>query len=133
MAMICFLILSLLSPVFAANPSPALVIHLKGKAIPLTSHPDERLVLNESCYSSKTCQAWEVLAKVSAKSIPKTRGGANPGAVLCKMHEGEIHIEKDERGNERSFCVFRDGSVTGTESLIYRAFKNDRDSISHSR
>lgn len=45
-------------------------------------------------------------------------GGKNPGAVICKKFKNTyVIIAKDLKGNQQSFCVFKDNSMVSTGIL----------------
>ena len=89
-----------------------------------------RLTISSSCRKkdSFACEAYSVLSKVSFKSVDKyLQGGANPGAVICKhLLKMEVVIGKDKKGNENSFCKFKDGSYIDNGTLLYYGLKNDK-------
>lgn len=73
------------------------------------------------------CDAVRLAAKVSFRSIPKSRfrGGAESGAVLCSWHSKKLVVGRDHKKGEASFCVLEDGSMIGTSSLSAIAQDND--------
>lgn len=93
--------------------------------------PEQRITLSESCgpvIEKMTCTAALVLKTVSAKSIRGMKlGSRNPGSVLCSegLHE-QVVIATDSHRNENSFCVFKDGSLVDTGTLIYYGRENDK-------
>lgn len=69
-------------------------------------------LVNRSC-AKFGCTALRK-AKKSKEKFPRESslaGGKNPAAVKCKeILEGTVVIGTDRKGNEQSFCSFRDGS-----------------------
>ncbi len=84
------------------------------------------LLYSESC-ENFSCEALKVASKLSLKNLKtlNTSGGKNPGATLCAEHLKEILVTlKDLRGNENSFCLFKDQSFISSHSLYQSALSN---------
>lgn len=98
---------------------------ISGKPVVFVNDPLKHTMLSETCAKKRDCEAYTALAKASLREI-HTRGGANPGAVLCgKVLGGEVVIGKDRDENENSFCRFDDGSMVSCGTLAYYGRKND--------
>ncbi len=85
------------------------------------------LLISKNCME-KNCEAKKFLKKVSLKnmSVQKFSGGKNPGAVLChEDQKAEVIYLKDLKGNDNSFCLFKDKSMVSSSSIESEAKKND--------
>ena len=72
---------------------------------------------NKNCYISKSCLKEDTdCDALKAYQNPRKGkvgpGGSNPGSAVCKdFFKGFVNVAKDEKGNEESFCVFKDKTV----------------------
>jgi hypothetical protein len=73
--------------------------------------------VHEKCLKDSACVALKTLkSKRDCKDLPVSNH--NPTSYLCwNSLKGEVIIGKDGTGNEVSFCLFKDGSSTTTDSL----------------
>lgn len=72
----------------------------------------DKFTVNRSCVKSG-CEALKKAREFDGKYVSSDLlvGGKNPSAVKCKtMMEGKIIIGTDRKGNEQSFCYFKDES-----------------------
>ena len=92
------------------------------------SNKEKRITVNDVCKTQKTCMALQVLNKVSKNSLNAgdLYGGANPGPLLCLQVKGEVVMGEDLKGNQNSFCRFKDGSIVDNGTLTYYGIMNDR-------
>jgi len=93
-----------------------------------------RLTLSKSCEPKSgeySCDAYSALKKASfAKAMKQVSGSLNPGSVICKsITGGTVVLGLSEKGNENSFCRFKDGSMVDNGSLVYYGRKNDKRTI----
>lgn len=112
-----------LTPVFAETE----VWKLGGHNLVFTRDEKNSLLISKSC-ESKDCIANSFLKKVSYKSLSseKLSGGKNPGAVLCHESKiGEVVFLQDAKGNDNSFCLFKDDSMVSSSSISNAASMND--------
>ena len=72
--------------------------------------------LSEVC--STGCEAKTFLSKKAPKPerIDRT-GGKNPATQYCKAFDLKVHVLKDPRKAEQSFCVFADGSMVDANAF----------------
>lgn len=72
--------------------------------------------VSERC--QKSCLGKRFIQKHHGKARKlKTFGGANPASAQCKFHGLAVHVLKDPRGAEQSFCVFADGSLVDSNAV----------------
>ncbi len=89
------------------------------------------IMVNPACAvdrPSHPCGAIVFAKRASKKALSKEElsGGKNPGAVLCHRSDGSrVVIAEDPNGNQASFCVFKDGSLISSSSLLKMALRND--------
>ena len=90
--------------------------------------PQNNALLSIDCIDKK-CDAKNELAKITFKGLKSEAfaGGKNPGAVLChqSVNKGNVVFLRDKNGNDNSFCVFADKSMTSSSTLTIFARKND--------
>lgn len=68
--------------------------------------------------------ASKALKHADLSKIDRKIFGQDPGALLCsKQLTGKIVWSKDTKGNERTFCLFKDGTLVGTGSLDHAGSK----------
>src|SRR4051812_47958262 len=88
------------------------VIEIEGRKIPFISRDQDRLLIDEKCFSrpdKMKCQAYAALLKASQIKLKADadQGGANPGALLCHaMPKTEVVYSVDKNGDQNSFCEF---------------------------
>lgn len=100
---------------------------LGGEFIEMKRDEKSGLLLSSSCHQK--CEAWKFLKKASLKNLSseKLSGGKNPGAVLCHDEKSaEVVFLKDLKGNDNSFCLFKDKSFVSSSSIEIEARKNDQ-------
>lgn len=95
------------------------------ETVEFVRYPEKHLVLSANCQQengSLSCEAYSALTKLSSSREPlkHSRGGANPGAVLCaRKLGGKVVIGVDEKGNQQSFCLFSDQSYVSSGSISH--------------
>lgn len=88
------------------------------------------VILSKSCLEPESnrlkCDVLDKIKKASLKTLKRTFGGQNPGAVACETQLGGIIVlGVDDEGNELTFCRFEDGSLVSTSSIRKVALEND--------
>lgn len=120
---------TLLFFVFINNLFASEVIWKAGKQfVSLYEDKETNLLYSSACYKSK-CDALTLSKNLSWNKMSEdsTLGGKNPGAVLCKeVLKQNIVYMKDLRGNENTFCLFKDKSFISSSSLSLIASKNEK-------
>ena len=73
--------------------------------------------LSESCQKKK-CEARAFLERPAPKVTPDPPvGGQNPATLYCHSLKLPVVILRDARGNEQSFCSFKDGSLADPNAI----------------
>jgi len=93
------------------------------KRVAFVEKRDENIVISRGCEAG-SCDARRALEKVRIQSLSQASGGAEPGAILCQEVDGQVVKGSDARGNQASFCEFRDKSMVSTGSLYVRALRH---------
>lgn len=91
-----------------------------GKSAVYSMNPELKVYVNEKC-SKPSCIALAVFKKYSSLDCSKFLffNDKNPANIICLEHlNGEIDIGQDLKGNEISFCFFKDKSSVIADSLI---------------
>lgn len=89
----------------------------ENKKLLFSYNPERQLIISKDC---KHCQAEKALKKV--KKVELKSGGVNPGAIICENQlKAEVAILNDNEKNQVSFCLFKDKSMIGLNSLTYQA------------
>lgn len=69
-----------------------------------------KALVSEECL--KGCEAVKFLKENNKRPTEIDRvGGKNPATQYCKAYDLKVHILKDPRGAEQSYCKFNDGSL----------------------
>ena len=115
---------------FNVEAQEKLSFKIKKESVIFYSFSDNRITISKNCVKKKKiqpCMAYKALQASSFQLFneEELRGGANPGAVICKALKGKIIIGVDEDSNENSFCMFEDKSIIDNGSLDYYATQND--------
>ncbi len=73
--------------------------------------------LSESCLKKK-CEARAFLERPAPKVTTEAPvGGQNPATLFCHTLKLPVVILRDARGNEQSFCTFKDGSLADPNAI----------------
>lgn len=82
---------------------------------------ESKTLISKSCVDKKKdCMA------LKEKSLPRhmvfskdqLSGGKNPASLICSIaHHGEVLVLKDLKGNENSFCLFKDNTIIDAHNL----------------
>lgn len=128
-----FWVLSLLSApslTLGSTDTQNVLWKVAGKDVQFASIPGRHLLISSSCVqqdSSLSCEAYNSLPNASTQGLSSQfrHGGANPGAVICgRKLGGKIVTGSDEHSNEQSFCLFGDGSMVSSGSILFWASHN---------
>lgn len=89
---------------------------------------ERHITISSNCVereSLKKCNAAQALKRANLSKLGKDLFGRNPGAMLCSEQLGGTVVwSKDEKGNERTFCRFKDGSLVGSGTLAFYGREN---------
>ena len=128
--LLIILVLTVASPAPARGASPPrYVAHFTGAKVTLVEHAGEHLTVSESCEGPRGagCQARRALGKLSLRKLDASQArGESDGSLLCERQaEGTVVVGTNARGDENSYCRFKDGSLVDNGSLVWRARLND--------
>lgn len=83
-------------------------------------HSSEKALLSERCRGHEPMKCLAYVALIQTKALPPARvrgGGAQPGALNCKLLGGRVELFTSKDRSEVSFCLFNDGSAVDVSSL----------------
>jgi hypothetical protein len=96
--------------------------------VAFTLLPERHITISSGCVTKgelKNCDASKAIKKADLAKIGKDLFGRNPGAMLCSEQLGGTVVwSRDAKGNERTFCKFKDGSLVGSGTLAYYGHEN---------
>jgi len=100
-------------------PDKIVLESIKGKVS--FCQTSEGLVISENCYVDKTCNWTEEITKIQkiTPSEDQLVGGKNPDSVKCSLAGKVVHLFRDQKKNEQTFCEIMPGKF-----LDVNAFSN---------
>lgn len=100
------------------------------KEIIFKAMPERHITISGNCVNNgqlKECDASRALKKVNISRLGPDLFGRNPGALLCSDQlGGRVVWTRNQKGNERTFCKFKDGSYVGSGTLAHYGRENSR-------
>jgi putative hemolysin len=117
-------LLVLLLPVAAFSAESTQTFNLNDKVVRFTLMPERHITISSDCVAGggklKSCDASKAIEKADLSKMQKDPLGRNPGAMICSEQVGGTVVwSRDAKGNERTFCQFKDGSLVGSGTLSY--------------
>lgn len=101
------------------------IFNINGEDIKFISLESKKVLISATCVSKNKiskCEAATAIQKANIKETKPNNQGSNPGALVCvEQFKGEILMARDAKGNETSFCKFKDASILSTGTLGYYA------------
>lgn len=114
----------------ASTSAEDLRFRIAKKEVSFKAMPDRHITISANCVSKgrlKECAASQALKKADISKLGRDLFGRNPGALLCSDQlGGRVVWTRDQKGNERTFCEFKDGSYVGSGALAYYGRENSR-------
>jgi hypothetical protein len=105
-----------------------LTFKIERKDIAFRTLPERHITISAGCVKGERlleCAASQALRKADISRLKRDLFGRNPGALLCADQlGGRVVWARDQKGNERTFCQFKDGSYVGSGTLAHYGRKN---------
>lgn len=123
---VCLSALLLAGGAFAED----LTFKIEKKEVAFKAMPEKHITISANCVHDgrlQDCAASQALKAANMAKLGRDLFGRNPGALLCSDQlGGRVVWTRNHRGDERTFCEFKDGSYVGSGALAFYGRENSK-------